>query len=184
MKKIHEIRINYIDDENLRYIDAYFDNDPNSQGKTIAVVCEDTGKVIFMDNRYRMDAEIIDTIKRIKRNIQPNWFNLLNPMINEYVNNSDPLDGDAVELLVEILRLKINFNQGNITEDDYNQYMGETKYTILNLETNKTEIWTLDEILSYINDDRSNNWSDYDISDWREGWKSWVEPNGFYKLIQ
>ena len=66
MKEIKEIRTDYICDQNLQHIDAYFDEDENSEGKTIAVVCLDTGKDIFFDNRYRMDEGIKEAIKEIK----------------------------------------------------------------------------------------------------------------------
>jgi hypothetical protein len=65
MRKIVEVKNDYTDDENLTYIDAYFDTDENSEGKTIAVVCLDTGKVIFFDNAYSNDAKILEAIKEI-----------------------------------------------------------------------------------------------------------------------
>lgn len=47
-----------------------------------------------------------------------NWITQLQPIIDEY-GEGEPLDGDDVDRLVEILRAKINFNQGNITEEEY-----------------------------------------------------------------
>lgn len=43
--------------------------------------------------------------------------------------------------------------------------------------------WTLEEILDEINRDRSGEWTNYDESDWREGWNEWVEGQ-FYSLIE
>ena len=49
-----------------------------------------------------------------------NWTEQLLPIIKEYTNGStEPLDGDDVDDLCVIIRAKINFHQGNITEDEY-----------------------------------------------------------------
>ena len=37
------------------------------------------------------------------------------------------------------------------------------------------ERWTLEQILNEINRDRSNDWTNYNENDWREGWNEWVE---------
>jgi len=39
---------------------------------------------------------------------------------------------------------------------------------------------TLPEILEYINRDRSEEWTDYDLSDWREGLSEWTT----FKVIE
>jgi len=41
--------------------------------------------------------------------------------------------------------------------------------------------WTIDEILEEINRDHSDEWSDYNKSDWLEGWMEWVEGD-YHKL--
>ena len=56
-------------------------------------------------------------------------------------------------------------------------------YIVLYIDEHQAQEWTLDEIIEYINRDRSNEWTDYDKSDWREGWNEWVEPEGFYILL-
>ena len=55
-------------------------------------------------------------------------------------------------------------------------------YKIKEIETGEVHDWTLSEILEEINRDRSDEWSAYDESDWREGWKHWCEGD-FYHLI-
>ena len=48
------------------------------------------------------------------------WFNELQSVITKYKEDSeDPLDGDEVDNLVNILKSKINYMEGNITEDEY-----------------------------------------------------------------
>jgi len=56
-------------------------------------------------------------------------------------------------------------------------------YKILYIEENVVHEWTLEEILSEINRDRSDKWTDYDETDWREGWDEWIEGE-FYKLLE
>jgi hypothetical protein len=51
----------------------------------------------------------------------------------------------------------------------------EPTFQILNLATQETFTWTLTEILKEINRDRSEEWTDYNSEDWREGWDYWVE---------
>lgn len=56
-----------------------------------------------------------------------NWIKQLEPIIIEYRegtaiqperNVNEPLDGDEVEDLIRIIRDKINFHEGNITQED------------------------------------------------------------------
>jgi hypothetical protein len=54
-----------------------------------------------------------------------NWIEQLQPIIDEFKDGSDePLDGDEVDSLVKILKAKINLNEGNITEEEYNEILG------------------------------------------------------------
>jgi len=46
------------------------------------------------------------------------WIEQLVPIIQEY-GEGEALDGDAVDDLCVILRAKMNLDQGNITEDEY-----------------------------------------------------------------
>lgn len=65
IQKIQELRSDHVDDDNYQHIDAYFDADDNSQGKTIAIVCLDTNKVYFLDNLYRTDKNVQEEIKNV-----------------------------------------------------------------------------------------------------------------------
>ncbi|MEE7516224.1 hypothetical protein G6355_11425 [Vibrio cholerae] len=49
---------------------------------------------------------------------------------------------------------------------------------VINVETGETSLYTLEEVLDLINRDRSADWTDYDESDWVEGWINFVEPEG------
>jgi len=48
-----------------------------------------------------------------------NWIEQLEPIILEFRDGSEPLDGDEVGRLVDIIRAKINLHEGNITEEEY-----------------------------------------------------------------
>ena len=62
--------------------------------------------------------------------------------------------------------------------------MKKETYKILCIDDLEVQEWTLDEILYQINGfGRSNEWTDYDETDWKEGWKEWVEHEGFYILL-
>ena len=56
------------------------------------------------------------------------------------------------------------------------------KHKIKDLLSGATFEWTVRDILNEINRDRSVEWTDYDVTDWREGWDQWVE--GEYLSIQ
>ena len=49
------------------------------------------------------------------------------------------------------------------------------KYCAIDIYTNKKYLWSVDKILRIINRDRSNEWTNYDKSDWKEGWIEWCE---------
>lgn len=52
------------------------------------------------------------------------WIKQLLPIIEEYKDgNNEPLDGDEVDDLIEIIRAKINLQEGNMTEEEYNEIL-------------------------------------------------------------
>jgi len=61
----------------------------------------------------------------------------------------------------------------------------ERTYLVLNTDPDtgaveNTQQWTIDEILTEINRDRGVDWTDYDESDWQEGWLEFVEGKPCY----
>ena len=56
------------------------------------------------------------------------------------------------------------------------------KYKIKDLLSGAIYEWTVRDCLNEINRDRSDEWTNYDEADWREGWDQWVE--GEYLSIQ
>ena len=54
---------------------------------------------------------------------------------------------------------------------------------VRDVETRKVLTWTLNQVLEEINRDRSEDWTDYDTSDWREGWRDWVQDDGYFELV-
>tara|TARA_B000000565_G_scaffold250158_1_gene222335 strand:+ start:136 stop:327 length:192 start_codon:yes stop_codon:yes gene_type:complete len=55
-------------------------------------------------------------------------------------------------------------------------------YQVKDIETGKIHVWTLSQVLEEINRDRSENWTAYNKSDWREGWKEFVEGDVYVML--
>jgi len=62
--EIEEIRTDFVDDQNLKYIDCFFKG--TEEGKTIAVVDLDTNKVIFFDNFFRLNSRVLKEIDNIR----------------------------------------------------------------------------------------------------------------------
>lgn len=63
---ITEVRNDYTDDDNYTHIDVWLDD--KEEGQTVAIVCLDTKKVFFIDNRYRSEPSIIEAINEIIKN--------------------------------------------------------------------------------------------------------------------
>ena len=54
-----------------------------------------------------------------------NWIDFLIPIIEEYKDgDNEPLDGDEVDRLCEIIKAKINLQEGNITQKEYDEILG------------------------------------------------------------
>jgi uncharacterized membrane protein len=52
------------------------------------------------------------------------WIEQLIPIITEYKDGDDEaLDGDEVDRLCDIIRAKINLQEGNITDEEYNKLL-------------------------------------------------------------
>ena len=70
MRKIAEVRTDYIDEENnAQSVDIFFTDDDMEEGVVACEVCLDTGKVFYKDNIYRAYSEVRDAIKEIKGSI-------------------------------------------------------------------------------------------------------------------
>ncbi len=65
MKKIFEVITSFTDENNYTHIDAYFNNDMTSEGETIAIFCNDTKKVFFIENMYRNNKKVKDAINQL-----------------------------------------------------------------------------------------------------------------------
>ena len=59
----------------------------------------------------------------------------------------------------------------------------KTGYCIVKcLETDSVYRWSISEMLEEINRDRSDEWTDYTVKEWRDGWSQFVEGNYFTLL--
>ena len=67
--EIREVRSNYTDDQNYIHIDVWLSDDDNEEGTTAAIVCGDTKKVFFIDNRLRSNSLILEEISEILKSL-------------------------------------------------------------------------------------------------------------------
>ena len=63
------------------------------------------------------------------------WIDQLLPIIEEYKDGGEPLDSDEVDSLCSIIRAKINLQEGNITDAEYERILdGEYPKALLRLD--------------------------------------------------
>lgn len=69
-KKIVEVKTDFTDEQNYTFVDAYFDSNADSEGKSICAVCNDTSKVLFLDKYYCNDSKVLEAIEEIKETLR------------------------------------------------------------------------------------------------------------------
>ena len=53
------------------------------------------------------------------------WIDQIRPLISVFMDGADePMDGDDVDKFMEIIRAKVDLNQGNITDEEYEKILG------------------------------------------------------------
>ena len=65
---------------------------------------------------------------RKEREKKNSWIEQLKPIIMDYRDGGEPLDGDEVESLCSLIRAKVNLHEGNITEDECNLILDGGQY--------------------------------------------------------
>jgi len=55
-------------------------------------------------------------------------------------------------------------------------------FKVRDIESGEIQEWSLEALLYEINRDRSDEWTDYDETDWIVGWNEWIEGE-FYELL-
>jgi len=65
MKKVKEVRSDFIDDDNLQHIDCWFTGDDDEAGITVALVDLDTKKVTYNNEDYKDDELVVEEINNI-----------------------------------------------------------------------------------------------------------------------
>ena len=58
--------------------------------------------------------------------------------------------------------------------------MSQLDYIVQDTQTGKKSVWGLRRVLKEINRDRSEDWTNYNKTDWTEGWSQWVDG---YKIV-
>ena len=83
-----------------------------------------------LEKYFRINDDVLKYITiKIKEGIKDNqeYDKALYDILDTYTENSwgdEPLDGDEVDRLTEILRAKLNLINGNITQEEYNKILG------------------------------------------------------------
>lgn len=102
---ISEVRTGYVDDDNYRYIDVWFDDNPDSEGKTVALVCRDTLKVVYVDNAYRLNDKVRNAIASVLKD-EKRWFDNDWRFVEKYYPNYDHCqaiaDAQDIEKIVDM----------------------------------------------------------------------------------
>ena len=62
--------------------------------------------------------------------------------------------------------------------------MMATRHALRDTESGEVVIWTVKQILEDINRDRSEEWRDYDETDWREGLSEFGYPWEYIGIIK
>ena len=98
-----EVRNDYTDDDGFTHIDVYLDEDDyQEEGKTVAIVCQDTGKVFFINRDYYRDPGVLEAIEEVipKKKSEPDeTFRKLKEQANEFKNT-------LLLYLFEVVRLE------------------------------------------------------------------------------
>lgn len=100
----------------------------------------------------------------------------LNDILEIEINHSCH-DGDTTVLakLISLLPIQARFNA---LSDEMQKTI---KFDVRDIENDEIQKWSVDAILDEINRDRSDKWTDYNYSDWVEGWFEWSHGE-FYEL--
>jgi hypothetical protein len=67
---ISEVRNDYTDDDNYTHIDIWLSADDSEEGKSVAIVDNDSGKVFYIDNTYRLSNKVKEAIEEVKNRVK------------------------------------------------------------------------------------------------------------------
>lgn len=113
MDRYLEIRNDYTDDTGYTYIDVYLDEDDNGEeGKTVAIVCQDTGKVFFIDRDWFSHPSVMEAIEEVKPKVKEKDEH---SKLAEYKREVEEYKGTLILYLFEVVRL---INVIEDTDDD------------------------------------------------------------------
>lgn len=70
MNVYREVKTDYTDDQNMTTVDTFKTDDGNEEGKVVAAICRDTGKVIFFDNDERLNPQVREAIAEVLNDLQ------------------------------------------------------------------------------------------------------------------
>lgn len=152
---IEEVRNNHTDDDNYTHIDVYFKE--IDFGKTVAIVCGDTGKVFYLDILYKTNkavAEAIDVVRNqlgaisetkgedeISYVLSEDSINGI--QINKKIPNEDLFEyriTDREELISDLINWigEVSGSDKDLMKDDLKMLVNvEDEYILSSISTNK-----------------------------------------------
>lgn len=96
-----EVRNDFTDDDGFTHIDVYLDEELDAEAETVAIVCQDTGKVYFINRDFWREPAVLEAIEEVKpKKTEPNEaFRKLKEQANEFKNT-------LLLYLFEVVRLE------------------------------------------------------------------------------
>lgn len=140
MKAIHEVHNDFTDD-GYTYIDVYHSSDENASGKTVAIVCNETSKVFFIDNMYRNEQVVKEAIDEVLNKLKP----LSKPLTREELEKLKDENGNVtVRLIFDIEGAY--FNSLDSMNDEVSERITDSECGLTDISYNPVGILLADKI--------------------------------------
>lgn len=102
------------------YLDLANKEDPVRLGDEVNISSDKIDRYYWIDRKEYISRAIRRFNGAASYKQEEAWIEYLQPIIDDFKDGDDsPLDGDDVDRLVNIIRNKINLNEGNLTRQEY-----------------------------------------------------------------
>lgn len=98
-----EVVNDFTDDDGFTHIDVYLDEEET--GKTVAIVCQDTGKVFFIDRDYYNSTAVLEAIEEVKPKIKSKTKYNNDEAFRRLKEQADKFKNTLILYLFEVVRL-------------------------------------------------------------------------------
>lgn len=152
------------------FIGATFNN------HKIGLTWEDGVTLNGNEQDFFIKKELIDLLKLKNKYFLDNTIGGIAKIKNNGYNTGF-VSGRNFKFTTEFFLNKLNSTLFEIIEPF------KEKIKIKILDTGEIEEWTLGKVLNEINRNHSDEWTNFDFTDWREGWNEWCEGD-YYELVK